>query len=199
MLTLHYLRAHAELDSIEQEIEILQHGIRMSEIPSSRPGARIEELGSEGHGASADSRTARGNEAGDVDDEERRWRLDVLPKEDGPVLSNDGKVLRPFTILPSKSGPLSTRLRLQSEVFRDGHRLPTMTIDKFLDREQERGNVLQGGGPSTSEAVEQAERDEQAEKEEDTVKGYEEEEKGLKKAREWDDYRDAHRKGEGNM
>ena len=199
MLTLHYLRAHAELDSIEQEIEILQHGIRMSEIPSSRPGARIEELAGDGHGGSADSRTARGNEAGDVDDEERRWRLDVLPKEDGPVLSNDGKVLRPFTILPSKSGPLSTRLRLQSEVFRDGHRLPTMTIDEFLDREQERGNVLQGGGPSTSEAVEQAERDEQAEKEEDTVKGYEEEEKGLKKAREWDDYRDAHRKGEGNM
>lgn len=199
MLTLHYLRAHAELDSIEQEIEILQHGIRMSEIPSSRPGARIEELAGDGHGGASDSRTARGNVAGDADDEERRWRLDVLPKEDGPVLSSDGKVLRPFTILPSKSGPLSTRLRLQSEVFRDGHRLPTMTIDEFLDREQERGNVLQGGGPSTSEAVEQAERDEQAEKEDDTVKGYEEEERGLKKAREWDDYRDAHRKGEGNM
>ncbi|GAA5881543.1 hypothetical protein JCM3774_002018 [Rhodotorula dairenensis] len=203
LLTLHYLRAHAELDSIEQEIELLQHGMRMSEIPSSRPGggATIEELGSEGGGAARDSRTARGggDAAADAEEEERRWRLDVLPKEDGPVLSNDGKVLRPFTILPSKSGPLSTRLRLQSEVFRDGHRLPTMTIDEFLDREQERGNVLQGGGPSTSDAIDEARRDEQAEKEEDTVQGYEAEEAGLRKAREWDDYRDVHRKGEGNM
>ncbi|GAA5978318.1 hypothetical protein JCM10908_004311 [Rhodotorula pacifica] len=199
LLTLHYLRAHAELDSIEQEVEILQHGLRMSEIPSSRPGgATIEELPA--NGGARDIRTARGAGTGEEEeDEERRWRLDVLPNEDGPVLSSDGKVLRPFTILPSNSGPLSTRLRLQSEVFRDGHRLPTMTIDEFLDREQERGNVLQGGGPSTSEEVDQARRDEDAEKEDDTVWGYEEEEKGLKKAREWDDYRDSHRKGEGNM
>ncbi|BGP53841.1 Type 2A phosphatase-associated protein 42 [Rhodotorula sphaerocarpa] len=219
LLTLHYLRAHAELDSIEQEMEILRHGMRMSEIPSTR--SLIGELGAGAGGsgsAGRDERTARGahaaasrsrrGEAGglsdeegdeDEDNEDRRWRLDVLPKEAGPVLSSEGKVLRPFTILPSKKGPLSTRLRLQSEVFRDGHRLPTMSIDEFLDREEQRGNVLQGGGPSTSEAVEQERRDEEAAKEEDTVRGYEEEERGLKKAREWDDYRDSHRKGEGNM
>ncbi|POY76576.1 hypothetical protein BMF94_0165 [Rhodotorula taiwanensis] len=203
LLTLHYLRAHAELDSIDQEMEILRHGMRMSEIPSSRPtGATLKEIGGDAGGEKRDRRTSRGAAAGsddEEDEEDKTWRLDTLPKEDGPVLSSDGKVLRPFTILPSNKGPLSTRLRLQSEVFRDGHRLPTMTIDEFLDQEQERGNVLQGGGPSTSDAVDQARRDEEAEKEDDTVRGYEEEEAGLRKAREWDDYRDSHRKGEGNM
>lgn len=109
--------------------------------------------------------------------------------------------MRPFTILPAASSQpaLSTRLRFQSEVFRESHRLPTMTIDDFLDQERADGRILQGGGPSTSDAVDQARADERAAKENDTTRGYEAEEEELMKARKWDEYTDTHRKGEGNM
>lgn len=191
---MHYIRSHAELGSIEQEIEILEHGMKMSEIPSQGPGTAA--------GLSGDKRIGHAGEK-EKDEEESRWRLDRLPEKDaGPVLSPDGKVLRPFTILPSTSSTnaLSTRLRLQSEIFRPSHRLPTMTIDEFLEQEQERGNVLQGGGPKTSDEVEQTRKDEAAEEgEDDTAAGYAREEAGLRKKREWDDYTDQHRKGEGNM
>ncbi|SGY73308.1 BQ5605_C005g03280 [Microbotryum silenes-dioicae] len=190
LLLQHYVRAHAELASIEQELELLSHGMKMSDLPSGPSGS-----GSNGNGAQGKSREG---------EDDTSWRLDKVDRgAQGPLLDKEGKVLRPFTILPSSKsstgGLLSTRLRLQSEVFRSGHRLPTMSIDEFLDQEQERGNILQGGGPSSSDAVDQARRDEQAEKEDDTQAGYDREEKELWKAREWDDYRDAHRKGEGNM
>lgn len=94
---------------------------------------------------------------------------------------------------------MSTRLRFADEVFRPSHNLPTMTIDEFLEQEQAQGNILQGGGPNSSEAVEQARADEKGEKEEDNVRGWEAEERALKKTREWDEYTDTHRKGEGNM
>ncbi|GAA5916187.1 hypothetical protein JCM6882_005411 [Rhodosporidiobolus microsporus] len=199
LLTLHALRAHAELGSMEQEIELLEHGMKMTELSSGGKSGRDLEK------AVRDARERVKNGEG-AEEEEARWRLDRLSVEDGPVLSPEGKILRPFTILPSSSSassqtPMGTRLRLQSEVFRPSHRLPTMSIDEYLALEQERGNVLQGGnGPSTSEGVEQAKREEREDVEqEDTVRGYESEERGLRKKREEDEWRDTHRKGEGNM
>ena len=54
---------------------------------------------------------------------------------------------QPFTILPSEGlQDLSDRARLGAEVFRSGHRLPTMTIDEYLEEERRRGNILTGGG-----------------------------------------------------
>jgi len=195
LLTLHTLRAHADLDSIAHESDLLEHGLKLSEIPSPGP-----------HAAVTDGRASKrdGDDEGDAD----RWRLDSLGDKTGggPMLSPGGKVLRPFTILPSSSNggsstsQLSTRLRLQSEVFRESWRLPTMTIDEYLEQEEQAGRVLQGGGERTTDEVEQARRDERADdEEEDTREGYERVERGLRKAREWDDYRDEHRKGEGNM
>ncbi|GAA5984674.1 hypothetical protein JCM11641_004556 [Rhodosporidiobolus odoratus] len=198
LLTLHALRAHAELGSLEQEVELLEHGMKMSEIPS--PSPHTTRSGLEGGGQDGDE-GADSREKGKEDDEDL-WRLERLSINDGPMLSPSGKVLRPFTILPSASSassPLATRLRLQSEVFRDSHRLPTMTIDEYLAIEEERGNVLQGGGPSSSREVEEVEGDERAAEEDDTVKGWEEEEKRVMKQREWDEYTDVHRKGEGNI
>ncbi|GAA6047684.1 hypothetical protein JCM3770_001626 [Rhodotorula araucariae] len=192
LVTLHYLRAFAELDSIAQETELLEHGIKLSEIPSPPPGGR-------------DHDQRAGAREGGNDDAPDRWRLDVVPGSgaSSPVLSPAGKVLRPFTILPSSTtgtgGALGTRLRLQSEVFRESWRLPTMTIDEYLAGEEARGNVLQGGGERTTDEVDAARREEKALDEEDTRAGYDKEEAGLRKAREWDDYRDVHRKGEGNM
>lgn len=86
------------------------------------------------------------------ENEDAQWRLDrtpgsaVKPKE---LISGGGRVLRPFTILPSTTA-LSDRERLHSEVFRSSHRLPTMTIDEYLQEEQRRGNIITGGGLVTS-------------------------------------------------
>ncbi|GAA5938723.1 hypothetical protein JCM3775_001972 [Rhodotorula graminis] len=201
LLTLHALRAHADLDSIAHESDLLEHGLKLSEIPSPGPHAAAS-------GARTDGRASQRD--GDGDGDADRWRLDSVGDKagGGPMLSPGGKVLRPFTILPSSSnggassssGQLSTRLRLQSEVFRESWRLPTMTIDEYLEQEEQAGRVLQGGGERTTDEVEQARRDERADDEEDdTREGYERVERGLRKAREWDDYRDEHRKGEGNM
>lgn len=83
-----------------------------------------------------------------TEDDAAEWRLDrkpagaVKPRE---LISGGGRVLRPFTILPSTTA-LSDRQRLQSEVFRSSHRLPTMTIDEYLAEEQRRGNIITGGG-----------------------------------------------------
>lgn len=57
----------------------------------------------------------------------------------GPLLSADGKPLRPFTIL-------GKREEIRKGVFRPGHNLPTMTIDEYLDEERRRGNIIEGGG-----------------------------------------------------
>lgn len=77
------------------------------------------------------------------------WRLDLNsnPKRVKPrqLISGGGKVLRPFTILPS-TGLASDRERLQSEVFRESWRLPTMTIDEYLAEEARQGNIITGGG-----------------------------------------------------
>lgn len=81
-------------------------------------------------------------------EEDSTWRLDRTPS--GPtrpreLISGGGKVLRPFTILPSTTA-LSDRERLRSEVFRSSHRLPTMTIDEYLEEERRQGNIITGGG-----------------------------------------------------
>ncbi|KAK4053761.1 Type 2A phosphatase-associated protein 42 [Microbotryomycetes sp. JL201] len=179
LITLNYIHAQTELSSIDQELELLKHGMAMSDLPS-----RNE----------SDDKRLHARE-----EEEATWRLDKAQAKDGPLLNPEGKILRPFTILPSKESALSTKLRLQSEVFRPSHTLPTMTIDEFLEIEKERGNILQGGGANSSEAVERERADERALKEQDTVAGYDAEERELQKTREWDEYRDTHRRGEGNM
>ena len=51
--------------------------------------------------------------------------------------------LRPFMILPSNA---AERARLQAQVFQAGHRLPTMSVEEYLRIEQERGNIISGGG-----------------------------------------------------
>ncbi|GAA6006381.1 hypothetical protein JCM10207_000622 [Rhodosporidiobolus poonsookiae] len=88
-------------------------------------------------------------------------------------------------------------LNAEKRAYREAEAATTSTSTSRA--EEERGNVLQGGGPSTSEAVEQARAEECAGEEEDTRRGYEREEQGLRKVRECDDWTDTHRKGKGNM
>ena len=62
-----------------------------------------------------------------------------LTNKSGPLLSADGKPLRPFTLLDNRE-------TIKQGVFRSGHNLPTMTIDEYLDEERRRGNIIEGGG-----------------------------------------------------
>lgn len=83
------------------------------------------------------------------EEEDNTWKLDLngIPSRVKPreLISGGGRVLRPFTILPS-TGASSDRERLAGEVFRESWRLPTMTIDEYLQEEQRRGNIITGGG-----------------------------------------------------
>ncbi|CAG8432717.1 5699_t:CDS:2 [Diversispora eburnea] len=63
----------------------------------------------------------------------------TLKDGNGPLLSSEGRPLRPFIIT-------SKREEIRQQVFRPGWRLPTMTIDEYLQQEKERGNIISGGG-----------------------------------------------------
>ena len=101
----------------------------------------------------------------------------------GPILSKDGKPLKPFTLLDS-------RQRFQNGVFGPDHSLPTMTIDEYLAEEKRRGGMIDGGGQTSSGGVIQAED----ENEDDMEKADTE----TMKKREWDEYVEANPKGSGN-
>ncbi|MCJ1250625.1 hypothetical protein MMC30_007853 [Trapelia coarctata] len=97
----------------------------------------------------------------------------------GPILSKDGKPLKPFTLLDS-------RQRLRDGVFREGHNLPTMTIDEYLAEEKRRGGMIEGGGEQSGMPKEVDEDDLQAADME------------TMKAREWDEFKENNPKGSGN-
>ncbi|KEI36487.1 uncharacterized protein L969DRAFT_90808 [Mixia osmundae IAM 14324] len=190
LLTLHCIKVHGELASIALESELLASQPAMVDLPSSTRDGRQDARAS--HSRRDDAST---------------WRLDDLGHRrsdwtTGPVLSSSGKVLRPFTILPStkQGGPqsaLETRLRLQAEVFQPDHRLPTMSIDEFLEIEQAEGRIISGGGQASAERETTSERTQRIE-EGDNAAGYAENERHVREQREWDLYTDDHRRGEGN-
>ncbi|KAI8056650.1 TAP42-like protein [Syncephalis plumigaleata] len=97
----------------------------------------------------------------------------------GPLLSTSGQPLRPFVIT-------SQREQMLQGVFRPGWRLPTMSIDEYLEQEQQRGNIIEGGG---AESAKKKEINEDNEEEVD-AKTY--------KDREWDDFKDDNPRGWGN-
>ncbi|KAI1102778.1 TAP42-like family protein [Jackrogersella minutella] len=102
----------------------------------------------------------------------------LLAAGNGPLLSKEGKPLRPFT--------LTSRQDLQRGVFRPGHNLPTMSIDEYLEEERRQGNIIEGGGEASGRIPEP---------EEDNIEKADAE---TMKAREWDDFKDANPKGSGN-
>ncbi|KAI1124413.1 TAP42-like family protein [Nemania abortiva] len=97
----------------------------------------------------------------------------------GPLLSKDGKPLRPFTLV-------GNRQELQRGVFRPGHNLPTMSIDEYLEEERRRGGIIEGGGEASGR---------QPEPDEDNIEKADEE---TMKAREWDEFKEANPRGSGN-
>ncbi|CAG8758332.1 1534_t:CDS:2, partial [Racocetra fulgida] len=93
--------------------------------------------------------------------------------------------LRPFVIT-------NQREAIKEQVFRPSWRLPTMTIDEYLQQEAQRGNIIQGGGEKYVNAqwiliVEVDDDDEKAIDEE------------TYKAREWDEFKDSNPRGWGEF
>lgn len=97
----------------------------------------------------------------------------------GPILSKEGKPLRPFTLLDK-------RIQLQQGVFRPDHSLPTMSIDEYLAEEKKRGGMIEGGGEASGIRPEPNE-DNYTKADEETLK-----------ARAWDDFKEENPKGSGN-
>ncbi|KAL3420340.1 TAP42-like family protein [Phlyctema vagabunda] len=111
---------------------------------------------------------------------DRLDRRDLLSSSNtGPILSQTGKPLRPFTLL-------GDRQMVKDRVFGPGHNLPTMTIDEYLEEERARGGIIEGGGEASG-IIPEPEED-----------NYEKGDAETMKAREWDEFVEANPKGSGN-
>ncbi|KAJ7085733.1 TAP42-like protein [Mycena belliarum] len=178
LLRLCYAQAHSQLLNLSQELDLLQNAPRMPPPP---PPSRPED----------DRRGKERAAEGDM------WKLDAPRGVDGrgPLLDPDGKPLRPFTILPSGS---SDRARLAAQVFGPGHRLPTMSIDEYLQIEQERGNILTGGGPASESTLTSSEQLTLDSEMDGTTDGAEKEEMKRLKDENWARFTDENPKGAGN-
>lgn len=102
---------------------------------------------------------------------------DVNPNTTTPTTTAAAS-FKPFVLLPNK------RVELQDRVFKPSHRLPTMTIDEYLQKEYERGGVISS---SKDVAVKKEEEDES-----------DSEEEGIVKKRQWDEFKDDNKRGWGN-
>lgn len=155
------------LDIINQELKII------SLMPLTSPAPQPEEQ-------AADHRQRNGTPKENYSD-----RLDPAVSQllsngkAGPLLSKDGKPLRPFTLLDS-------RQRLRDGVFKPDHALPTMTMDEYLEEERRRGGIIDGGGGQHG-GSQQVDDDDMGKADMETMK-----------AREWDEYVEANPKGSGN-
>ncbi|VEU21009.1 DEKNAAC101971 [Brettanomyces naardenensis] len=107
---------------------------------------------------------------------------DKLESIERPVLSKDGRVLRPFTIVPSKN-----REETRREVQGTGQKLPTMTVEEFVDHELKNGGMV---APSNTN-----EHEDNADREDD----YRYQDQETYRKREFDEFKDSHRKGSGNV
>ncbi|KAF2744198.1 TAP42-like protein [Sporormia fimetaria CBS 119925] len=151
------------LESIAQELHIL----------SLAPPAPPEGQSQPGPDARQDGRNDRDKYSDRLDSQ--------LPglKYSGPILSSDGKPLRPFTLVDN-------RQRMKQNVFRPDHNLPTMSIDEYLEEERRRGGIIEGGGEQSGI---------RPEPDEDNLDKADEE---TMKARAWDEFKEDNPKGAGN-
>ncbi|KAH8099537.1 serine/threonine protein phosphatase PP2A-associated protein [Cristinia sonorae] len=177
LLRLLYAQSQAQLESLGQELQLLQSA------PPPPPRQ-----------SSDDPRQAKARESDSM------WKLDAPtprggPDGKGPLLDPSGKPLRPFTILPGGS---TDRQRLQAQVFQPDHRLPTMTIDEYLEIENQRGNVISGGGPQSESQPTTSEQLALDSEMDGTAFGREREEAKRQKDENWARYTDENPKGAGN-
>lgn len=122
------------------------------------------------------------------------WRLDRSRTglaTSGPLMAPSGKVLRPFTITKSRE-------QAAKEVFRPGHRLPTMSIDEYLEEEERRGNIIQGGGQASYDAPTSTEERARRMENDGTKDADDAEEEQRQKDIHWDTFTEHNKRGAGN-
>ena len=105
----------------------------------------------------------------------------LIPSSTAIRNETKAKVTQPFVL----TSGIADRKALASQVFRPGHRLPTMSIDEYLALEMRRGNI-KSHAASTTPIRGIDESDEM------------EDEKRLLQLRKQDEFRDEHRRGSGN-
>lgn len=94
------------------------------------------------------------------------------------LISKEGKVLRPFTIVSSDQ----KRKELQSKVFGTGQVLPTMTVEELVDQELQNGGMVKPKEPEP-----EINEDDNEWQDKETYR-----------LREWDRFTDVNKKGSGN-
>ncbi|KAI6150643.1 TAP42-like protein [Pisolithus tinctorius] len=174
LLRLCYAQAYSQLESLEQELELLRS------VPPPHPSPPENERREK------------------AKDQEALWRLESTSRTNGggPLLDPSSKPLRPFTILPSSA---SERARLQAQVFGPSHRLPTMTIDEYLEVERQRGNIITGGGRQSAERPTLSEQLTVDSEMEGTTFGEMKSEEKRQKDEQWAQFKDANPRGAGNI
>jgi len=178
LLRLLYTHAQTRMDNAEQEFDLLRNAPATDRRP-------LEDVPQE------QRRTADDN----------MWRVEPLQPVDrrldgkGPLIDSSGKPLRPFTILPSEA---ADRARLQSQVFGPSHRLPSMTIDEYLEIERQRGNILSGGGRASQDAPTSTEKLTLAAEMDGTRESEEKAEELRQKQEKWAQFTEANPRGSGN-
>lgn len=160
----HIHMAFQDLESLNKELDMLRQA-----PPNPRPQQTVP----------SDARHRAPGQNNDSYSERLDAPLTSLLGQNGPLLSKEGKPMRPFTIV-------GTRQDLKKGVFRPGHNLPTMSIDEYLDEEFKRGGIIEGGGDASFQ---------RPEPDEDNIEKADAE---TYKAREWDEFTEANPKGSGN-
>jgi immunoglobulin-binding protein 1 len=94
---------------------------------------------------------------------------------------------------------MDTRQRLAQQVFRESHRLPTMSIDEYLQNEFDTpGRVITGGGKASEDAPTSTEILQLASEADGTVGAEIAEEQKRQKEENWAIFTDENEKGAGN-
>ncbi|CDO73631.1 hypothetical protein BN946_scf185014.g101 [Trametes cinnabarina] len=173
-----YAEAQTQLEKTNEELELLRNAPPLP--PQASP--------------SNDPRTAKKREEDDM------WRLDAPlnkggPDGKGPLLDPQGKPLRPFVLLGSNA---ADRARLQAQVFQPDHRLPTMSIEEYLELERQRGNIITGGGPASEQKPTSKEQLALDAEQDGTAFGEQKAEEKRQRDESWAQYTDTHPKGAGN-
>lgn len=100
---------------------------------------------------------------------------DKLESTSSPLLSKEGKVMRPFNIV-------SSRDQLAKKVYGTGQVLPSMTVEEYLDEELKNGGLVK-----PAEAEKELDEDDLDQVDADIVE-----------KRAWDEFKEANAKGSGN-
>ncbi|GMF99101.1 unnamed protein product [[Candida] boidinii] len=163
------IKSFQSIESILMELELLSNfpNDKITELNESSKTLELNDKRSE-----TNSKLAKKEFADSFTDKVENFNVNSLTS---PLISKEGKVLRPFTLV-------SNRLELNKKVQGYGQKLPTMSIDEYIDNELANGGMV---------------KPEEPEKEIDED-NYNDADAETYKKRDWDDFTDTHQKGSGN-